>query len=485
MAHSQQTSNRRSFLKSSALGALGASSLLNSGISQAQQTAKRPFVTGKKNTKLVGCYASAQEIVNEPKYMDALQKELGVNAIIMHTGIKMPEWLKEMNPLKGKGWMGTRPAKDDDDSMLVQAIDEVHRRGMDFWLYYTGHHYGQLYRPMCAETFDGVPFSELPPVPYALCQSLITVCFNKPEVVDWNHTAYTYGAMNYDVDAIYVTHFRYANPSFFTNLFGCACEHCQQLASDMGYDFQSMKKASGNLLKNLKKLDKTKIQHAAKTGFTFSDFIQLLADDSAVIDWLYFRSGAVGKRMKGIRNSIHQATADRAQFISDTHNPTHSLYIGHNYSDLMDGGSDGLMPLAWLDYQHISAVAAWANLLVTWVSGLDEETAITAVLKFFGWDELPIQRKSIEGFHIGRNGKEHSDVEFYKEFNKKGTLALWTHEMERLAMMNTKNVPSFPIIKGHQWTEKLSRELMDRCMSFGHTGYVLQRTEFFIDKEKL
>ncbi|MFC1606528.1 hypothetical protein ACFL47_01045 [Candidatus Latescibacterota bacterium] len=482
-----QTSTRRSFLQSSTAGALGAATLLSSSEAQAFQhnNSDRPFVTGVPGKKLVACYEGAKTILEEPKYMDALQEQLGVNAIICRTGLKMPDWLKEMNPLKGKGWMGASPVKDNDDSQLVKAIDEVHRRGMDFWLYYTGHHYGQLYRPVCAETFEGIPFSELPQIPYSLCQSLITVCFNKPEVVDWNRTAYTYGAQTYDIDSVYVTHFRYANPSFFTNLFGCACEHCQDLARDMGYDFPAMKKASMNLVRNLKKLDKEKVKQAANAGFTFADFLQLLADDSAVIDWLYFRSGAVGKRMKGIRNSIHQATADKTQFISDTHNPTHSLFIGHNYADLMDGGSDGFLPLAWLDYQHISAVAAWSNLLVTWIDGLDEETAITAVLKFFGWDELPIQRKSIADFHIGYDSTVHSDVEFYKHFNKKGTLALWTHEMERLAMMNTKGIPSFPIIKGHQWTEKISRELMDRCMSMGHTGYVLQRTELFIDKEKL
>ena len=485
MSTDQETSNRRAFLKTSAMAALGASAAASGQSHAAQAAGSRPFATGVKGKKLVGCYASANEILDEPKYMDALQKQLGVNAIICRTGLNMPQWLKDMNPLKGNGWMGASPAKDDDDSQLVKAIDEVHRRGMDFWLYYTGHHYGQLYRPVCAETFEGVLFSELPQIPYALCQSLITVCFNKPSVVDWDQTAYTYGAQNYDVDAVYVTHFRYANPSFFTNLFGCACEHCQQLAGEMGYDFPAMKKACLNLEHNLKKLDKAKIKLAANNGFTFTDFIQLLADDSAAIDWLQFRAGAVGKRMKGIRNSIHQATADRAQFISDTHNPTQSLYIGHNYADLMDGGSDGLMPLAWLDWQHTSAVAAWANLLCTWVPGLDEETAMTAVLKFFGWDELPIPRKKIADLHIGLNAKEHSEVEFYTYFNKEATLALWTHEMERLAMLNTKGVPAFPIIKGHQWTEKISRELMDRCMSMGHTGYVLQRTELFIDKEKL
>ena len=488
MSSSMQNRNRRTFLKTSALGALGASSLLSPKGAGAQKPAAstgRPFVTGVKGKKLVGCYAGIQEILEEPKYMDALQERLGVNAIILYTGIRMPDWLKEMNPLKGNGWMGTTPAKDDDDSQLVKAIEEVHRRGMDFWLYYTGHHYGQLYRPVCAETFDGIPFNELPPVPYSLCQSLITVCFNKPEVVEWDRTAYTYGAQNYDVEAVYVTHYRYANPSFYTNLFGCACEHCQTLAAEMGYDFPAMKKACKNLERNLKKLDKAKVRQAAKNGFTLTDFMQLLSEDRAVIDWLYFRSDGVGLRMKGIHNSIHQATEDRVQFISDTHNPTHSLYIGHNYDDLMNGASDGLMPLAWLDYQHMSAVAAWANLLVTWVPGLDEETALTAVLKFFGWDELPIPRKRIADLHIGLDSKVHSDKEFYEYFNRECTLPLWTHEMERLAMMNTKNVPSFPVIKGHQWTEKISRELMDRCMALGHTGYVLQRTELFIDKNKL
>jgi len=485
MNQSVMKHSRRDFIKTGMLGAAGASSMLRPRLSDAQTPDRRSTVLRSPGKKLVGCYCSPREILNEPKYMDALQERLGVNVVIARSGIAMPDWLKEKNPLGGKGWMGASPAKDDDDSELTKAIEEVHRRGMDFWLYYTGHHYGQLHRPVCAETFEGIPFSELPPTPYSLCQKLITVCFNKPAVAEWDLEAYTFGARNYDVDGIYVTHFRYANPSFFANLFGCACGDCRDLAADLGYDFPAMKKAGMRLVANLKKLDREKVRLAAKTGFTFTDFIQLLGEDAAVIDWLRFRAKAVGMRLRGIRNAIHQASADRADFVSDTHNPTLSLYVGHNYDDLMTGASDGLLPLAWLDYQHVSAVAAWANLLVTWVPGLDEETAITAVLGFFGWDDLPIPRKRIEDLHIGVDPQVHSDVEFYRYFNRGGTLAMWTHEMERLAAMNTRGMPSFPIIKGHQWTEKISRELMDRCMGMGHTGYVLQRTALFLDKEKL
>jgi hypothetical protein len=211
----------------------------------------------------------------------------------------------------------------------------------------------------------------------------------------------------------------------------------------------------------------------------------MLADDRAILDWIFFRSDTVGMRLRGIHDSIREATAGRSQFISDTHNPTQALYVGHNYADLMNGASDGLLPLAWLDFQHMSAVAALANLLVTWTPGLDEESALTAVLSFFGWNELPIPRKKIADLHIGVDAASHKDTDFYEAFNKEATLALWTHELEHLALANTKGVPSFPIIKGHQWTEKISRELMDRCMSLGHTGYVFQRTELFFDRTKL
>ncbi|MBN1290503.1 MAG: hypothetical protein JXB48_01590 [Candidatus Latescibacteria bacterium] len=483
--------NRRDFLKKSSLAAIGTSIAMKTGYIHAQNKSGRPYVTGRKDIKLVGCYCSTDEILNQPKYMDALQTQLGVNAVICRSAIKMPEWLKNLNPFNNSIWMGISPAKNDDDSELVKAIDEVHSRGMDFWLYYSGIHYGARSRELCAETFEGIPFSEIPHARYAYCQdpALTAVCVNKPSVVEWHRAVYQYGAKNYDVDAVKVTHFRYANPAFFGNLFGCACEYCQEKAYSLGYDFHAMKKACQNLRQNLKMMDKSKVVHAAKTGFTFTDFLQIMADDRAVIDWFYFRAASMGNRLKEIHDSIHQATADRACFITDTHHPTHSLYIGHNYADLANGASDGLMPLAWLDAQYLSAVATWANLLITWVPSLEEETAITVILNFFGWDDLTIPRKKIADLHIGNDRTDHIKNKrdaFYSHMNESGlTLDLMTHEMERLALLNTKGMPAFPVIKGDSWTKKICLELMDRCMAMGHTGYIIQQTDLIIDKQSL
>ena len=131
---SHDNSSRRAFLKTSAMAALGASAAASGQTRAAQAAGNRPFVTGVKGKKLVGCYASAKEILEEPKYMDALQEQLGVNAIICRTGLNMPQWLKDMNPLKGNGWMGASPAKDDDDSQLVKAIGIFKECGADGWV---------------------------------------------------------------------------------------------------------------------------------------------------------------------------------------------------------------------------------------------------------------------------------------------------------------------------------------------------------------
>ena len=69
----------------------------------------------------------------------------------------------------------------DDDSGVHKAVEDTHRRGMDFWLYYTGHHYGEESRNIVSETFDGVKFLDLPKVKYSL-ELMKTSCFSKPVI---------------------------------------------------------------------------------------------------------------------------------------------------------------------------------------------------------------------------------------------------------------------------------------------------------------
>ncbi len=149
---------------------------------------------------------SAQEILEQPKYIDALQKKLGVNTLLCGESIRMPEWLRDMDPLAGKYTMFAQHA--DDDSRLLKAIEDTQRRGMRFWLYFSGHHNDPDEREVMSETFEGVKFADLPQIPYALSQGELTTCFEKPRVREYVRQLFAYAPRMYPVDGMYVSHTR-------------------------------------------------------------------------------------------------------------------------------------------------------------------------------------------------------------------------------------------------------------------------------------
>lgn len=341
--------NRREFIVRSGAAGLAAVS---------PRTHADPRVTGVPGKKLIGYYATLDEILKEPKFLDALQKRLGVNVLLCSPPIKLPTHLLAKNPL-GPGRTLCARAHTDDDSGVFRAVEETHRRGMDFWLYYTGHHYDEECRPICAETFEGVKFLDLPRIRYSR-EWAGTACFSRPIVKEFEPEVFAYGAKTYGPDSLYVSHYRYINPSLWHNLFGCACPSCEEEAAKLGYNFPAMKRAMTGLRRRLEHLDRRTVEQAAKSRLTFGDFLTLLGDNDGVMEWVVFRAKLVGNQFKRINAAARTATNGRCGFITDTHNPTLSLYVGHNFADFLEGASDAFHPLSWCDSQHVSAVAAWA-----------------------------------------------------------------------------------------------------------------------------
>jgi len=477
MAATKELSRRSFLVNSSAMALAGTASSAFKGAAAAKES--------KRSSDIIGCYSSVKDILEDPGYIDTLGKKLGVNVLLVGSPIRMPAWLREMNPLEGGRSMFALHT--DDDSALIRAIEETHRRGMKLWLYFSGHHNSKEDRNVMAETFDGVKFADLPQIKYALSQGELTTCFEKPRVRAYVQQLFGYASKHYDVDKMYVSHTRYATPSFWTNLFGCACADCRRAAYDMGYDFDSIKMSMKKLRTSLENLDRKTVEHAVRARMTFGDFLSLLGEDNGVTDWLYFRASVVGNALRRMHDVVHESTDHRCGFVTDTHNPTMSLLIGHNYKELIGGASDGLHPLSWCAYQHISVVAAWANQLCEWVDGLDESTALKAVTAFFGWDGLGLPDTKISGLRIGKSSQEHSlfgdtAKSFYGYFNPDLTIKLMTHEWSRMAALNRNRVPAHPVMKGTEWPEKVCETLIECIGELGLDGYVYQGTGNYIKR---
>ncbi len=477
--HTETGMDRRRFIGRSGAALTG---ILGSSMLERSDTHAQP------REKIVGCYSSVNEILDQPKYIDALQRRLGVNLLICGSAIRMPEWLRKMNPLGDAGSMHARHA--DDDSRLRAAIDEAHGRGMRFQLYFSGHHYGEESRHIMGETFDGVKFIDLPLIKYALAHSEYTACFEKPSVKAWEPALFGYAAKEYDVDSMYVSHHRYATPSFWSNLFGCACTDCRKAADRLGYNFDDMRRAMISLRTRLSSLDRKTVEHIAASSLTFSDFLSFLGDNDGVMDWLYFRAGVVGESLRRIHDAVHLSSAERSTFVTDTHCPTMAVFVGHNYEDLINGCSDALHPLTWAQWQYVSVIAAWANQLCEWVDGLGEPAALNIVTRFFGWEDIGLPTGGIADLKV----EEHAPTDgtynqrmrdFYASLGPERLVRLMTHEWKRMEAINRDRIPAHPVIKGYEWPEQVCRELMDRSADIGLDGYVFQRTDVLIDRDRL
>ncbi|MFC1694214.1 hypothetical protein ACFL1R_11990 [Candidatus Latescibacterota bacterium] len=456
----------------------------NSGKADSSQASPphRPFVTCKKGIKLVGVYCSPDEVMNHPEYLDALQKKIGCNVILLNgCGVNYPEDIRKLAPYapETNQWIG--PVYSENDENIHLCADIVHDRGMDMWLVGSGHYDRGNDDSLSPVDFNGMLLRHHPVPKYAI-EGGTGLCFQKPLIMQWQANAYPWISRNYDIDALYLSHHRYNIPSFYTHLYGCGCGYCQRAAERLGYDYKRMRSAMLKLRSSLQTLTKDQVRLAAELGYTFPDFLQTLTDGTDVMDWFEFRSAAFTDSFGSVNNAIRTTTKGRCKFIIDTVGPTFMFLVGHDYKDFVGKVSDAYYPMAWIDYHYLSVIASWANALIECVPGLDERTALSAVYNLVGWDDIDLPREHIADLHIGITGKEHSIPEFYKYF-KKFLKGLMVHEYRRGALLNTHGYPSYQTVFPHYWGGKVTEPLIDEIMATGHNGYIFEiSAEPFVKK---
>ncbi|MCD6308583.1 MAG: hypothetical protein J7M24_06260, partial [Candidatus Latescibacteria bacterium] len=306
--------------------------------------------------------------------------------------------------------------------------------------------------------------------------------FTKPAVRNYSPAAFAWIAQEYAPDVMYVSHYRYANHSFWTNLFGCACLDCQHEAAELGYDSPRMKEALTRLPGRISRLGAGTFRRWLTIRPTMTDFFMMLGGDmSGMIEWFAFRAAVVSRSMKRLHDAVHPETNDHCAFVSDTHSATLAMLVGHNWEDFIDGANDAITPLSWLAIHYVATVASWAKQLCTLVDGLDETTSIRFVLRLFAWDDVGLPTGRIDDLRIAADGGSRPYMfgrpdtrrgweVFYEMMNPVVTRKIMTHEYTRLAALSHRSIPAYPVVQGREWPRELCGELIGEIGTLGFPG---------------
>jgi len=426
--------------------------------------------------KLVGLYTDSEVVARDPRYIEALQREIGLNLVILGSGLKggrynlSPE-VRALDPVARRGG-GEPPGVQygNDDSLLRLAIREAHRRGIRVWLLGAGWQYigAERFPDMVSVDFSGRPVSETPEVPYAVEQYWLTFCPNHPELNEWFEAAFSDMARSYDVEGIDVTHCRYTAPAFFYGLFGCACPKCREAAEEMGYDFEGMRRGMTQLLDGLRRLDAGSVRHMARTGMGWTDLVQVL--EEGVLNWFRFRAEVISRNLRRFRDAVHRATGGKVLFGGDAFPPSFAPLVGHLYRDLGES-LDFVSPLLPHVEVFISSTwAAYAGLLCSWVPGLGEREALRSVYCLFGYGDMAGLPEAIEDLGVGGPDGE------YRCLPLKDILVRELYKARAFI-----SGVSYPVVKGRLWPPAVIRDAVESAEDMGHEGIIFQGTSGLVE----
>ena len=176
-------------------------------------------------------------------------------------------------------------------------------------------------------------------------------------------------------------------PEHRSDVFKCFCEHCEQKAADLGYDFAAMRAASERLKGQLSRLSPKAMQGFIATQTGPFDAVDLLLQDPDLFDWLRFKTqciqdyvGAFHSCVKEIDPALKLACGPRTSAFAPL--------TAHNFRRLGEV-TDFICPKLYF-WQHgidglKGTVYRYAKTLMDLNERVSEPLALDLVFKLFGF----------------------------------------------------------------------------------------------------
>jgi hypothetical protein len=429
-------------------------------IAQASRRSRR------EHPRRVGIYLTAEIILRNPDYVNALRDRLGLNLVIIGFSGQLSKAMLAMSPFDGvplsdaclhslvgthldgqpvdttefelvRRSVGPSVRTGGDDAGFREAIQRVHDVGLEVWI-------------------GGGSWTE----------RRLMLCPSQEPVNRWYEALNIYWATQYGIEGVNITHARYPMGSFPRGIGSCVCQECTRTAAEMGYDMDEMKAALHGTLERLRNMDARLLATACQQGLGLFDFIQMGRMSPGVLDWFRFRAAVVGRNLRRFRRAVRAAAGPGVVFGTDTHPVSLSIFVGHNHAEWATF-SDFASPLV----SHVPAfvvntVVEWARIIQRVNPGLSETDALRLVYRFLGYDGLGLP-KTIGGYCLEDQARM---------FRRIPLEDLVMHDLIKARLSLPQSIPSYPVIHGEGWPRKSILGIMAGADEAGHDGIILQGT---------
>jgi hypothetical protein len=425
----------------------------------------------------VGLYLGARRILKNPGYLEALQRAVGLNLVIVGFSGEVPPEVLAANPFDGQPpsqerilslitrdidgrpvvrkydsamrSLGPHSSPGGNDAELREAIRLAHSLGIEVWL---------LGGVWVSSDYD-----------------LLMYCPSNEAVNHWYETLFAHIAARYDADGLDCTHARYPMLSELPGVLTCACERCARTAASMGYDMGRMVNGWRTARQALQRLDARFVAELGRLSLGPFDYLQLLGLDQGLAQWFRFRSDLIVRNVAGFRRAVRAAARPGFTFGVDTYAASLSMFVGHDQTRWAEH-SDFASPLiSHVDIFVTKALVSWAQVLQGLVKDLSIADALRAVYRFTGYDSLALP-DNVADFALGEPDGEFRHVPLVE---------LLTLDMAKARLALPQGLPCYPIIQGGGEPHLWPREMVDRTMAaakaYGHDGVIFQGTRFLVD----
>jgi hypothetical protein len=426
-----------------------------------------------------GLYLSPEIILENPGYLETLQKEIGLNlALINFTG-ELPEEVTKVNPFDGsppsdgrirellchhidgelctqtftsaKRSLGPHVSPEFNEKGLREAIKQAHDLNMKVWLVGGG---------WTSSDFD-----------------VLMYCPGKEEVNAWYEALYVHMAANYGADGVDITHARYPMTSYPRGLFLCACADCAKCAAELGYDMPSMIADLKAAAIAIKTFSGQRLLELALSRPGITDLLQIPGIRPGVLQWFCFRADLLARNLSRFRTEVHSAAGEDFIFGTDTYPASLAMFVGHNLARWSEFSDFASPLLSHVDIFPMMTLTKWSQFLTENGSDISESAALRIVCEIAGYGSLEMPR-TIEDFALGEPDCE------YRNIPLEDLVGL---DMLKSRLFLPSQVPSYPIIQGggapHIWPKDSVTRLKARALELGHNGVIYQGTQDLIDFE--